>query len=400
MSIKKLLFLLFLVGCSTTSDTHSGSGVRFKHGFPDDWQDAGVYAKITLPPKKGFDVLALAMIDPKMVIDAADNDYALGVLDGTFGDIYPHLKIVLDSGKFTYVRLHLWDHTCYRGNKCPNSPWRPNSDGPIQARAAKFAQFMAHYPNIGYGLSPALEHDQKDSRVVNHWFDIIRGAAPKAELICSAFTGYCPSGVQIEKHGNTAKGSIVSNDGASLFDSNSIIYRTNGQQTVLGWFYECNLRFAGEKTFTDPLKRSCRPTYELFAQAKLVLRAPVDPAPFPKDCQIKRDIEAPEILKTNAESYCQGDVRDNRPLYITTIKGAAGQRLSIYSPKNTRIGCLRYYGPYTNPKLSRWYSGTCSSNSPVDYYRAAGEWAFIKRTTGNRVECTRFNTIRRLGVYR
>jgi hypothetical protein len=393
MSVRKLFFiLLFITGCSVEKSGVNVGELYLKHGT--------LAAEPAREPQKGFDVLALAMIDPKMVVDAADSDYAIGVLDGTFGDIYPHLKIVLDSGKFTYVRLHLWDHTCYRGNKCPNSPWTANSDGPIKERAAKFVQFMAGYPGIKYGLSPVLEHDQKGSGIVNHWFEIIRSVAPKAELVCSAFTGYCPSGVQIEKHGNENKGDVTSNDGSSIFDSNSVIYRTNGRKTVLAWFYECNLRFAGEKVFTDPLRRRCRPTYDLFAQAKLILRAPAEPAPFPRDCQIKRDIKAPETLKTNAESYCAGDVRDNRPLYITTISGTGGQRLSVYNSKGTRIGCFQYYGPYTDHKLSRWYSGTCNNLTPTGYYRASGEWAFIKRRVGNRTECTRFNTIRRLGTYR
>lgn len=341
----------------------------------------------------GQDILGLAMQDVGMVAKTLEQGQAIGVLAGTFGPTIKPLRRLLVTGKVPAFRAHLINGTCWRNRVCEAGEPRPNNIKAIRKRAKEYADLQAEFPNVKCFLSPVLEHDEKDKGLVLSWVRAIHDAAPQCEVVISAFSGWVPPGVLVERHGNDAKGDIISNDGESLFDSNSPKYRTGGRIMVLGWINRYNLRVTGEKTFTPPSKRKHKASKTDLIQAMRLLKPEWPKAQPPGTCQNTRDLKDRELLKTNAEDYGNGDARGNKPLFISKSKS---QRMKILSPNGKEIGCTSYYGPY-EAGYNRHYVGSCSGDSGVSLMdKANHEWVFVK--DGN--TCVRVNSIRRKGYYR
>lgn len=346
--------------------------------------------------KFGYDALGLAKYCKQYL--AAPTLPAVSVLMNTFGDPLSCIQEKIKRGGITDVQVDLIDATCWRNRVCPPGVPRPDNLVEIRKRAEKVYELAQANPNIDFQISPALEHDIKDANVVRQMCEAAKKGCPICTCINSPFTGARPPEIKLELHGNKAKAYSISNDGASIFDSNSIEYRTGGRRFVFGWFPELNLRYTGEKTFTPPLERTCIPPVSLFRQTYLLLvNSESKPNKAPVICKKVRELKERELLKTNAESYCNNNPRGNKPLFITKLKGSRNSKLSIIDKSGKEIGCFRYYGSYTEPGYHRWYVGDCSGQTPVKLFNdAKGEWAYIK----NRDECILFNTIRRLGYYR
>lgn len=341
--------------------------------------------------KQGLDVLGLAKIDVRVLVQEIDYDTAIGFLDNTFGDPYPKLRVLLDSGKVSAYRGHLRDFTCYRNKVCPAGTPDQHNTKIIRREAREFAAFAKGYPGIDCYVGPALEHDVKDKKTVDAWFRILREEVPQCKPVCSAFTGYCPPNVLREKHGNTGTADIRSNDGASLFDSNSADFRTSGKYLSLGWINEFNGRVTGEEPpIPMPKTRVNFAGRDLIRQAVRVMRAP---QPRPEvACPV---IKAPDLFKTNAEAYGKGkdDGRGNKGLWIHAKKYP---KVQIETLAGRTVGCLAYYGTFSGGGF-RHYVGSCSRQNPTDLMDALGsEWGILR--AGGR--CWLFNSIRRLGSFR
>lgn len=344
---------------------------------------------------KCYDVLGVAMYCKEFL--AAPKLPAFSTLMSTFGDPLPCAEKRIALGGITNVQIDLIDATCWRNNKCPPGAAKPTDLRAITKRAQRVNALAVKYPSIKFDLSPGLEHDVRNEGTVRAMCKAAIEGCPTCKCVNSPFTGAKPAGIPIERHGNSPEVSYsTSNDGASLFDSNSPVYQTIATDMSCGWFNELNLRFSGEKTFTPPLKRTCKPTKALFEQAYLVMQPEPAPPAFPAVCTgNKRDVASSEILKTNAESYCDGEARGNKPMFITKVNTS---KFSIISPRGNEIGCFKKYGPFSGiPGSLRYYVGNCSGETPVQLYKeAGGEWAFMK----NGPNCIRFNTIRRKGSFR
>lgn len=340
--------------------------------------------------KQGLDILGLAKHDANMIAQEIDNGTAIGYLDSTFGNPYPNLGALLASGKVPAIRGHLRDFTCYRGGRCPSGYPSASDPRPVEEAAKRLSRFLGTHSGVTCYVSPALEHDVKDRKIVEKWYAILKRVVPSCIPVCSAFTGYCPSGVLVERHGNSGRADLRSNDGDSLFDSNSAAYRTSGRVLTFGWIPEFNGRVSGEKEFIAPLKRINWAGRDLVRQAVRVMRKP-EPQPVTKCKQIK----APELFKTNAEYYgkAKDDGRGNKGLWITS---KAYPRIDIVALEGRSVGCLKYFGPFSGGGY-RHYVGTCSGETPVGLMDKLGsEWGLLKAGGS----CWLFNAIRRQGSFR
>lgn len=344
-------------------------------------------------PVYGYDVLGVAKYCDTYL--KAPLLPAVSTLMGTFGDPLPCIEQRIQRGGLTDVQIDVIDGTCWRNRNCEPGVPKPTDTKSLKLRVARVNVLAKKYPSVTFWISPVLEHDIKDPKVVIGLCGSALSECPSCQCINSPFSGAKPPALKLELHGNDTRAYSVSNDGASLFDSNSVRYRESGTNYVYAWFPEMNLRYSGEKTFIPPSKRTCKPSAELFKQAYLVLQEPEAKAEAPASCESTRDVTSDEIWKTNAESYCNDDVRGNKPLYISKLKGT---KYPIISKTGTEIACIKLYGPYSGkPGYNRHYIGSCSGDSPVQLYnKAGGEWAFIK----NGKTCIRVNAIRRLGSYR
>jgi hypothetical protein len=348
------------------------------------------------PITYGYDVLALAKYCDTYL--RAPRLPALSTLLGTFGDPLPCIEKAIKQGGITDVQVDLIDATCWRNRKCGFLAPKPDDLTAIYRRARRVNELAVKYPAVQFWISPALEHDIKLESILREMFSIARRGCPTCEMINSPFKGLTIPGIPNERHGNRVKSFSVSNDGESLFDSNSVSYRKNGEVFVFAWWNRLNLRFTGEKTWIDPLERKCRPTLDEFKQAYLLFQEPeAKPVGMPPGCKSVRGVRAPEIAKVNSEDFCSNDPRSGKFVFISRIRDS---KISVIHPSTgAEVGCLKYYGPYSGISGTyRHYIGTCSHQTPAMLYEdAGGEWIYLRRKNG---ECILVNSIRRLGSFR
>lgn len=195
----------------------------------------------------GLDVLGMARINPSYIINNIPVGFGVGVLDGTFGSPYPNLRVILNSKKVSFIRMHLIDGACMRLHQCVRGYPHYSNFKVLGLRARRLAVFMRGYPRVKYYISPWLEHDLKDRGLVRRGFEVVKKYGGRGVLVCSYASGWCPPGVLIERHGVRARGDIVSNDGDS--------YGPMWGRIIFGWRPEFNGRSPRESSFIYPSRR-------------------------------------------------------------------------------------------------------------------------------------------------
>lgn len=341
---------------------------------------------------RGYDVLGVAKYCD--VFLKAPKLPAFSTLVQTFGNPYPCIKKRLDMGGVEVVQLDLIDATCHRNRVCAKNIPKPTNLKALKKRAAKARKnIVQRYPGVEVHLSPGLEHDVRDNRTVRKMCKAVNEGCPECLCVNSPFTGARPKNIPVESHNPKEDTFSLSTDGISIFDIDTVKYNKKGKRTNYMWFPELNLRYTGEKEFIMPKERKCKPNIALFRQAFITTQdEPAKPA-APPVCKSVRDLKDKELWKTNAESYCNDDVRGNKPLFVSRFQD---KTLDIINPHGKKVAFMRYYGTFEHG-YHRHYLGTGSGENPYQLYnKAGGEHAFIKR--GN--ECIRINTVRRLGYYR
>lgn len=362
---------------------------------------------------QGYDALGLAMYCKRYL--NAPKLPALSTLMNTFGDPFPCIEKRMSQECLKLIQIDLIDATCWRNNSCPSGVPRPNDLNEIKSRAKK-VQLLKNklsFCNTEWWLSPALEHDEKNPQTVTAMLKAAQEGCPECKVINSPFSGARPPQYPLELHGTKVKAFSVSGDGASIFDgdnlksdNNGFEHRVSGEHTTFAWFNELNLRCTGENKPPPPLKRTEKPSSELFVQAYLVLQPEQNRSNLPSKCKFLREIEAnKEINKPNAEAYCNGqigenDSRGNKPLLIIKKQGQVNEKLNVLNSNGKIVGCFKYYGSYDGlPNTHRWYMGNCSGQYASQLYKDLGnsEWGYLQLGGG---KCLRFNAIRRQGTYR
>jgi hypothetical protein len=347
---------------------------------------------------KGYDVLGLARQDTKMIAREARPGTVLGVLHDTFGDEAPKVREMIADhpGKFVAIRAHCRDGTCVRNKSCaPGTPSLNNM--PVMAECAREYNSISQDTGVPCWLSPVLEHDEKDKNVVQTWINTLRSNAPLCGLVQNPFSGTTVPGVIVERHGGKkASGSIISTDGVSLYDVDTRTWWNQATGFSLGWINRFNLRLSGEKGKPPfpkdrPLKNRAT-VYDMQLIGRLM--EPVTPqTPWPSVCRNRREIKSPEVLKSNAEDYANGDPRANKLVFLTKFSGS---QFDIINSAGRKVACLKRYSPSLDG-LNRYYLGSCSPLNNIEVMDKAGsEWVFFR----NGSTCYRGNAIRRLGTWR
>lgn len=343
-------------------------------------------------PILGVDILALAKQDIKMLAQNINSNSAIGVLEGTFGPAIPPLEKLIIAKKPQAFRAHLTNGTCFRNRVCEAGEPAANDFKAMRRRAIAFENLHQKYPAVTCYLSPRLEHDEKNKELVSKWFQIIKDSAPSCVAVCSAFTGYCPTGVLIEKHGNSSKGDVVSNDGADGFQTDVQKYLAHGKILSLFWTPRMNLRLDSDKSFTPPSKRTEKLRKDDIIHINRLFE-PVQEVPSsPKVCSKTMNLSGQEIGKPRSEDYGEKatDRRSATPLLIAKVKVS---KFNIYSTTNRIVACAKYFGPFNG--LNRYYVGSCSGDNAVTLMDKLGnEWGFWE----DNHKCYLYNSIRRSGI--
>lgn len=358
---------------------------------------------------KGYDVLGLAKFCDRYL--QAPRLEHVSTLARTFGDPYPCLQKDADRGGLKSIQVNLRDATCHRNKVCPKGTPSLTDWNDMRKLASELNQKIAiKYPAIKTYVSPYLEHDFKDPKIIQQACKVSLEACPTCTCINEPFSGTRNTGYPLELHNTKISADFVSGDGASMFDGdnikndgNNFQHRNAGKIITYGWWNALNLRCQGEKTFVPIEKRTERPSADHFKQAYKTLISEEDPVPpAPKACKTVRKVNSKEIYKPNAERYCNGspnenDPRGDRPLLILKKVGKTNQKMKVWNSSGKEVGCFSYYGKFEGD-LHRWYMGSCSKQKPYELYQAIGnEWGYADLGGGN---CLLFNSLRRMGVYR
>lgn len=225
---------------------------------------------------RGLDLLGLAKLDRKMILQQLPSGSAIGVLAGTFGNAQGPLEEMLQSGKVSAVRIHLLNGACWRGKNCEATEPKLSDIEAIGNRARVFSELIGRYPSVQCFLSPVLEYDERNPSMVRQWVGAIQQSAPGCRIVLSPGSGITIGGYLIERHGNSyGRADIRSNDGESLFDAPRD-YPSEGSTITLGWVPSFNLRRAGERTFVPPSRRNSILTSSELSKAIGIMRGSTD----------------------------------------------------------------------------------------------------------------------------
>jgi hypothetical protein len=329
--------------------------------------------------------------------------YAVGCLEGTFGDCIPALTTLANTKKLSAFRIHLLNGSCWRDHNCDKDEPRLDDYATLAKRAANFEKFHNLFPSVGCFLSPILEYDITDARVVSNLAAIVHKNAPSCEAVLSpSGIGKTLPGYLIERH-SKGTGDITSNDGATITDTNAAIWANSGRVITFGWTSYCNLRVSEELSWTAPKKRTHPLTEDDFIQIQQLLQPPSPKPTTPPPAQCKKILsvsEKPvkELWKTNTEDPGNGAPRNNKPALISHIPPTGSKEFTVLSPSGTRIGCLKFFANY-GTGLYRYYAGLCSGDTAESFYRKSGnEWIYLQSPTTN--ECYEISSIRRTGYFK
>lgn len=357
----------------------------------------------------GYDVLGLAKYCDRYL--QAPRLPQVSTLLRSFGDPLPCIDRDLARGGKEKVQYNLRDATCWRNKKCPAGTPSLTDWNDIKRLALSVNKIAVKYPNVDHEISPYLEHDFKDAKIIQKACSVALSACPTCTCINEPFSGTKNTGYPLELHGTKVTAWSVSGDGASMFDGdnikndgNNFQHRISGSDSTYAWIPEFNGRTTGEKTFTPINKRSCWPDSLHFKHIHRIMVSEEDSIPSPPaQCKsvVRIDGKKGEINKTNAEAYSpcpDPDKRGNKQLLILRKGGKRGDRIKIYSKNGKEVGCFAYYGTFTTPGTHRWYIGNCSGERPYQLFEELGnEWGFAEVERG---KCLLFNSLRREGSHR
>ena len=181
-------------------------------------------------------------------------------------------------------------------------------------------------------------------------------------------------GLKVERHGVKATVSApcnVSLDGDSVEDIDLPAYKSRFAkcESVYVWSRVLNCRLASG-SFVDPRKRKACPSRDQM-RAMFEYMKPLPTAPMVAEC---RAVVAPRLWKSFAEEKGIGDIRANKPLWITPF---LGDLVTVHDAESNRlIGGLDYYGPF-DAGGERYYSGTGSNLTGMEM-RDLAEWIVVR----------------------
>lgn len=298
----------------------------------------------------------LGMGHPKwptdLTIQSTPKGWAIGVFDTTFGDVLPALQKHLASGKFPAARIQLWYDSSHC--LCPIDI--------IQARAPLYEKLAKQFPAVKIYLSHSCEYKDSNADSVKKRTDLLQKLAPSCIPVNTIWAGPGSAGVMQETHDCGGKISgltrLHSTDGANApdLDMNAWQNRFSGAEIRFLWAYRFNAK-GGDKDPNAPKDRFCFPDNRYIKGLIRMADSPGAPC-SPKFKGKVQAIKEPMLWKVYAEDSPTQDIRSNKPCFICPSKA---KQLSVIDFTGKEVSVLRWFGPFENGPLQRFYSGTGSN---------------------------------------
>lgn len=356
-------------------------------------------------PLVGYDTLALARYCDTYL--QAPELPAVSTLMTTFGNPIPCLKKALSKKSLKLVQIDLKDATCWRNKTCPPNTSKLTDWADIARKSRQISRLAKAYPSTEFWISPWLEHDIKSPTTIRKACTVALRQCKTCKCVNSPHTGSRPKEIALELHGTTTTAFMISADGASTFeadtlstDGNQFNHAKAGSYATFAWWYELNLRCSGEETFTAPQKRTEQPTIDQFQQAfEIVTTEEAKPEPPRGKCKKERPLDAiaRETSRPNARNNCNGQPKpttQNKAILVIRPIGTT-QPIPILDRTGNQVGCFRHSGTPSQDGLEKWYIAGCSDQTP-SRLRAdlRGEWGWVQLPNQ---DCIPINAIRRTG---
>lgn len=294
-------------------------------------------------------------------------------LDGTFSMKVGNLKKLLDTGKVTSWQVDLFNGPGLRnGQLGPYEPHAGMTSASFNAawekgggklrrhlrdRVRLYCAMFEQHPGVALEMSPTLEHNLS-SKAFKQQAAVIRRNCPRAVIVDNPVKGVASTkGFLIERHGTDVRGlkapCNVSLDGSEAFDSNVPLFLAqNAECTKYLWSRVYNGRLP--EGFVDPRQRNAWPT----RQQLRTLLAYAEPLPYSPLVEGCVPINRPRLWKVSSDDKGSGDVRANKPLWITLSRFSLATVLTAMG--NQKVATLSYYGPFEGGTW-RYYSGLGSN---------------------------------------
>lgn len=274
----------------------------------------------------GLDFLALPKYE-NVVLREFPNGWALGCFAETFGDAFPSVRKVLETGRCPHVRIHLlWSDTHTFGT---------NDIPTIRALARKYERLATRFPSVRVELSPFCEHNIPNP---DPYLGIINQEAPSCIPINTPWQGGISRRYKNEIHGDHKKPRGKYNfsfDGTSAVDADVQSYKRKHKDADIFFFWVP--QFNGKKNASDPTPRPERrawPTSEL-----------IDSVIYLRKKRGKVSFAAPRLWKSHADQHeVPPEPRALKPVIIIPEKVP---ELILRASNGQVVATAPYYGPYT-----------------------------------------------------
>lgn len=336
---------------------------------------------VTYGQDVGLDLLGLQhpRFPLRDTIELVPEDFVTGSLDWTFGTSLRPVRAVLATGKIKRYRVHFFNGPGLRNGQLGryephfgyskqgfSRAWERRDAKLVrhlQHRVKKYCDLFKEFPSVEVEMSPTLEHNLSP-KAFRAQARIIIETCPNAVIVENPVGGVnAAKGFKLERHGLKAAVSPpcnVSLDGDSVEDVDVVDYKKTFAKcsTTFIWSRKLNGRLA-EGAFIDPRARRAWPN-RAHLRALFEFLKPLPEIPEGPACRM---IERPRLWKSFADQKGIGDIRADKPLWLTPYRGDA---VTVHAyPGGQEIATLVYFGPF-DPGGYRYYSGTGSNLSAIE----------------------------------
>jgi hypothetical protein len=337
---------------------------------------------VTYSQDLGLDLLGLQhpRFPVKDTVELIPQDFVGGNLDWTFGTSLRPIRAVLATGRVKLWRSHFFNGPGLRNGQLGryephfgyskqgfSRAWERNDPKLVKhldTRSRKYCDLFSQFPSVILELSPTLEHNLSP-RAFRAQARVVAQACPSAVIVENPVGGVnAARGFKLEGHGIAARVDApcnVSLDGDSVEDINLPDFLEDYIHcTRFIWSRTLNLRLASGN-FVEPRARRAAPSRQ-HLRALFEYLKPLPVVPEAAEC---RAIERPRLFKQFSDDKGIGDIRANKPLWITPYRGDS---VSIHSfPSGSFVGSLRFFGPFDGGG-NRYYSGTGTNLTPMELF--------------------------------
>lgn len=256
-------------------------------------------------------------------------------------NMWPCINALAANGQCPWIRVHaIWDDDHMYRNEYARVIFQEH------ARALTLA---SDYPGIRVEFSWMCENNMSKAQNLKMVKDL---SDPSIHLVNSVYQGAIVPGAKTEIHGPSSRVPAApynfSYDGSDTFQDDTVktFEKFKHADVIFLWSYRMNGHFAAK----DGTPRNERKAW-MYPALLHALEAMANNPGIPTN-PANPKVPIQHLYKAVAEDSGTGDIRANKALVITPIRG---RQVNFECDDGTVVGTAQYYGPFVDGR-SRYYS--------------------------------------------